>query len=152
MRGEGVRVKTEHIVTVALFVGAFLLSFTTTEYRINLFSNFYISIILCLSISFIWGFCGTFSFGQTAMYAMGGYVYAIVAMNVDNPASTLLALLCAVVVTGLFAMILGYFIFYGGVNDMFVAIMTICINLSFSIFLTQTGGENWRVGNVLLGG
>ena len=152
MRGEGIRFKTEHVVTAALFVGAVIFSFTTTAYRINLFTNFYISIILCLSISLIWGFCGTFSFGQTAFYAMGGYVYAIVAMNIDGPASTLIALFCAIVVTWLFAMFLGYFMFYGGVNDMFVAIMTICINLSFSIFLTQTGGDNWKVGNVQLGG
>ena len=152
MRKEGFSLKTEYIVAVIFFIGAALMSLFSTGYRLNLFTTFFNSVILCFSISLIWGYCGTFSFGQAAFYTIGGYVYAFITLNVGSPAITPLALLCAVVFTGLFALILGYFMFYGGVNDMFVAIMTICITLSLSLFMAQTGGNNWKIGSVPMGG
>ena len=40
--------------------------------------------LLALSMSFLWGYIGILSFGQTAFFGTGGYVYAVAAMNFDS--------------------------------------------------------------------
>jgi len=52
----------------------------------------------------------------------------------------------------LFAAFLGYFMFYGGVNDVFVGITTLCVALALNAFFGQTADVKWRIGSVPLGG
>ena len=40
--------------------------------------------VLALSLAFIWGFGGILSFGQTAFFGLGGYAYAISAVNFQD--------------------------------------------------------------------
>ena len=39
--------------------------------------------LLALSMSFLWGYVGMLSFGQTAFFGLGGYAYAVLALNLD---------------------------------------------------------------------
>ena len=50
-------------------------------YYINVLSLFLIMGILALSLDLIWGYTGLLSFGQAAFFGLGGYTYAIAAMN-----------------------------------------------------------------------
>ena len=34
-------------------------------------------------MSFLWGYVGILSFGQTAFFGLGGYAYAVLALNLD---------------------------------------------------------------------
>jgi branched-chain amino acid transport system permease protein len=61
-------------------------------------------------------------------------------------------LLVAVGLAALFAFVLGYFMFYGGVSDVYVTIMTLVVVLVLKTFLDQTAGDEWTIGEAALGG
>src|SRR6476619_2363443 len=50
------------------------------------------------------------------------------------------------------AIFVGYFIFYGGVRDVFVGIVTLSITLVFETFMAQTAGPEWKIGSARLNG
>ena len=73
---------TEHIFSLIILVVGMLLPIFLSPYRVNIFSYFYTSVLLGLSISLIWGYTGIFSFGQAAFFGIGGYTYGILAKMV----------------------------------------------------------------------
>lgn len=146
------KIKTEHIVAALLLIVGLVLPLFMSAYKVNIFSSFFAGIILCFSLTFIWGYCGTFSFGQAAFYGLGGYLYGLITKNIGSPAATFPALLITIVIVGALAAFIGYFMFYGGVNDVFVGITTLCLTLVLSTFFGQTAGPQWKIGKVLLGG
>ncbi len=143
---------SENIIGLLLFAFFMILPAMTSAYKVQVYTYFFSSILLCLSIVFIWGYCGTFSFGQAAFYGLGAYGYAIISGNMGIHSLTPVAALIAIAIVWLFALILGYFMFYGGVNDVFVGILTQCITLALSTFFGQTAGPEWRIGKIALGG
>ena len=54
-------------------------------------SIIFILALLALSMSFLWGYVGILSFGQTAFFGLGGYAYAVLALNFDATAWPALA-------------------------------------------------------------
>ena len=150
--GNAFRKESENSFAVLLFTFFMILPAMTSAYKIQIYTNFFNSILLCLSIVLIWGYCGTFSFGQSAFYGLGAYGYAIISGNMGVHSLTPLAALLAIAIVWLFALILGYFMFYGGVNDVFVGILTQCITLALTTFFGQTAGPEWHIGKILLGG
>lgn len=108
--------------------------------------------LLSVSLWLIWGLTGIFSFGQTAFFGVGAYAYAIISMNFESVNMTLISLIIALFIAWLLALLLGYFMFYGGVNDVFVGLITLCVTLVLATFLAQSAGSQWKIGAVLLGG
>ncbi|MEM4781597.1 MAG: urea ABC transporter permease [Halalkalicoccus sp.] len=108
--------------------------------------------ILALSLCVIWGYCGILSFGQVAFFGVGGYVFGIVGINLSTTIGATLGLLAGVGVATLFAFVLGYFMFYGGVRDVYVTIMTLVVALVIHTFMGQTAGSEWAIGEAALGG
>ena len=143
---------TDRVFAVGLLIFGLVLPIFMSSYNANIFANFYASVLLCFSLVFIWGYCGTFSFGQAAFYGLGAYVYGVIAGNLPNMSLTPLAAILAVGIVFLFALALGYFMFYGGVNDVFVSIITLCLTLALATFFGQTAGPQWTIGKVALGG
>ncbi|MFD1781576.1 urea ABC transporter permease [Fredinandcohnia salidurans] len=139
---------------IMLLMCAIFLAFPLigSDYDILNMSYFISMAILSISLWLIWGLTGIFSFGQTALFGLGGYTYALISLNFDNPNLTFLALLLALIVTWAFSFLLGYFMFYGGVNDVFVGLITLCVTLVMATFLAQSAGSEWKIGDVLLGG
>ena len=143
---------SENLIAFLMFVFALVFPMFISAYKVQVYTNFFNSLLLCMSIVLIWGYCGTFSFGQAAFYGLGAYIYGCISGNVENNAMTPLILVASVAIVWLIATILGYFMFYGGVNDVFVGILTQCVTLALSTFFGQTAGSEWHVGKVLLGG
>jgi len=108
--------------------------------------------LLALSLSLIWGYTGILSFGQVAFFGIAGYTYAIVSLNLGGAFGQTVALPVAVAVATLSAFVLGYFMFYGGVQDVYVAILTLVVTLVLETFMAQTAGSEWAIGSVQLGG
>lgn len=108
--------------------------------------------LLALSLSLIWGYTGILSFGQVAFFGIAGYTYAIVSLNLGGAFGQTVALPLAVGVATLTAFVLGYFMFYGGVQNVYVAILTLVVTLVLETFMAQTAGAEWAVGSVKLGG
>ena len=122
------------------------------SYAAGQFSLFLAYGLLALSLSLIWGYTGILSFGQVAFFGIAGYTYAIVSLNLGGAFGQTVALPIAVVAATLSASVLGYFMFYGGVENVYVAILTLVVTLVLGTFMAQTAGSEWTVGTVKLGG
>jgi urea ABC transporter permease protein UrtC len=121
--------------------------------------------ILALSLDLIWGYVGLLSFGQAAFFGLGGYAYAIAAMNLlcdvkirhlshytvtNLGGTTFIPILFGMIVPALLALILGYFLIYGRVSGVYFAIITLCV----SLILQQIAMElvEQQFGNIPVGG
>lgn len=145
-------VTTENISAAILFLFFLGYPMVKSSYEVLNMANFLITVILALSLGLIWGYTGIFSYAQAAFYGIGGYTYAILCKNLLSPQLTPICLLGGVLMGFLVALVLGYFMFYGGVNDVFVALVTMCFTLVLETFLAQTAGPEWHIGNAQLGG
>jgi ABC-type branched-subunit amino acid transport system permease subunit len=105
--------------------------------------------ILALSLAFIWGYGGIFSFGQATFFGLGGYTYAIIAINKNE---STLAIVAALFLPAVFAAVLGYFMFYGRLSSVYLAVITLVVTLLFHTFLGHTAGFEYRIGDAALGG
>ena len=105
--------------------------------------------ILAMSLGWVWGYGGIFSFGQAAFYGLGGYTYAVVSINMGG---STVALAAGVAVPAAFALFLGYFMFYGRISTVYVAVITLVVSLIFYKFLGHTAGYEYTIGTAHLGG
>ncbi|GLK55663.1 branched-chain amino acid transport system permease protein [Methylopila capsulata] len=105
--------------------------------------------ILALSLALIWGYAGILSFGQAAFFGLAGYVYAVAGLNLE---STPLAAVIAVAAAAGFAALLGYFMFWGRISDVYLGVITLTVSLILYRFINQTAGEEWTIGAAPLGG
>ncbi|WP_435067212.1 ABC transporter permease subunit [Haloplanus sp. C73] len=137
----------------AVLVGLLLVyPLLRSSYYVSNTAYLLVSAFLGLSLCLVWGYTGIFSFGQVAFYGVAGYTFGIVSINVTGPVGTIAGLVVAVVAAGAFAFLVGYFMFYGGVSDVYVAIITLAVTLVLNTFMGQTAGEEWAVGAARLGG
>ncbi|WP_019534197.1 branched-chain amino acid ABC transporter permease [Paenibacillus ginsengihumi] len=147
-----IRFNAENATAVLMFAFLACIPLVASAYKVVNVANFLVMVFLSLSLALIWGKTGIFSFGQTIFFGVGGYTYAILFLNVNELSLTLPAMLAGVAIGGLVAWILGYLMFYGGVNDVFVGLITLCVTLVLETFMAQTAGAEWKIGSVPLGG
>ena len=114
---------------------------------------FLIWTFMALGLSVVWGYAGVLSFGQTAFFGLAGYAYGVITLNLGAAYGlTILALVLAVVIGGLFALVIGYFMFYGRIQGVFIGIVTLSVTLVLETFMAQTAGPQWRIGEARLNG
>lgn len=116
------------------------------------FSLFLVLALLGLSLSLVWGYAGVLSFGQVVFFGIGAYAFGVVAINVATPTGITGAVITGTVVGAVVAALLGYFMFYGGVRDVYVTIITLVATLVMLTFMAQTAGSEWTIGEAALGG
>ncbi|PSP82309.1 urea ABC transporter permease [Halobacteriales archaeon QS_1_68_17] len=121
-------------------------------YQASRFSLFMVYAFLGLSLSLVWGYAGILSFGQVVFFGVAGYTFGVVAVNFATPAGITAAFFAGIVGGALMAAVLGYFMFYGGVRDVYVTIITLVSTLVLHTFMAQTAGDEWTVGKAALGG
>jgi len=107
---------------------------------------------LALSLAVVWGYGGILSFGQSVFFGVAGYTFGIVLINVNSPLGGTVGLFAGVAGGALMALVLGYFIFYGGVRDVYATIITLVSTLVLKTFMDQTAGAEWTIGEAALGG
>jgi ABC-type branched-subunit amino acid transport system permease subunit len=105
--------------------------------------------ILALSLGAVWGYGGILCFGQSAFFGLGAYAYAVTAINRGE--STVAAIL-SVVVPAVFAALLGYFMFYGRLSDVYLGVITLSVTLIFFNVMNSTAGDAYRIGKARLNG
>lgn len=109
--------------------------------------------IVAMSLSFIWGKAGIFSFGQNALFGIGAYGYAVLSLNLfPYSGETLSALIFAGAAAAVFAAALGYFMFYGRVGDVYLSVLTLAVTLILYTVFSSTAGPQYRIGAATLGG
>ncbi len=105
--------------------------------------------LFVLSLAYIWGFGGILSFGQAGFLGLGGYIFAVSAINMGQ---TTVPFLIAIVGCALFAAALGYFMFYGRLNDVYLGVVTLVVTLILWKLINHTAGPEYIVGKARLGG
>jgi len=105
--------------------------------------------LLALSLALIWGFGGILCFGQTAFFGLGGYAYAVAALNLPG---TTWAIPIALLVPTAAAAALGYVMFFGRISDVYMGVITLTVTLILFNFVNSTAGDQWRIGAAPLGG
>ncbi len=152
MRRGGSLLRAENIAFAVFLVFMLVYPLTTDEFSILNTAYFMAISLMALSLALIWGKAGILSFGQTAFFGIGGYLYGIYTLNVLGSGATWAGILVGVLAGGIVAAILGYFMFYGGVNDVFVGLTTLALTLVLQTFMAQTAGSEWTVGEARLNG
>jgi branched-chain amino acid transport system permease protein len=122
--------------------------FTDESLQLDLSIIFVLS-LLALSMSFLWGYVGILSFGQTIFFGLGGYSYAILALNFNT---TLWPFAAAIILPMLFAALLGYFVIYGRISDIYLSVITLVVTLIFEKSMRSTSGPEYVIGSVRLNG
>ncbi len=105
--------------------------------------------VLALSLALVWGFGGILCFGQAAFFGLGGYAYAVAALNV---ADTTWAVPVAILVPAGVAAALGYVMFFGRISDVYIGVITLTVTLILFNFVNSTAGDQWHIGAAPLGG
>lgn len=147
------RVPREALAAVVLVAAGAAIASSVPEFRAQEWTLWVLHGLLALSFTFIWGHGGIFSFGQAAFYGIGGYTYGVVGINlVDVTGETITAVLAGIVVAALAAALLGYFMFYGKVGDVYVAIITLATSLVLLTVMSSTAGRQYHIGDAQLGG
>lgn len=123
------------------------------DFRAQQWSLWVIYGLLALSFTFVWGHAGIFSFGQAAFFGIGGYAYGVAGINLAaTTGESLTSLVIGAAVAAFAAAVLGYFIFYGDVGDVYVAIITLAVTLVLLTFMSSTASPTYHIGDALLGG
>ena len=144
----GVNLKSWEALGTVL-VGVFMLVLLFAGPQIfDLFTLFKVTLfvamaILALSMGFIWGYGGILCFGQSAFYGLGAYTYAIAVGNIGESTGPFFL---AIVVPAAFAALLGYFMFYGRLSDVYLAVVTLAVTLILYNFMRSTAGEEYVIG------
>ncbi|GAB3703306.1 ABC transporter permease [Halorubrum pallidum] len=125
---------------------------TTDPYTVIQSSRYLALSFLALSLCFIWGYAGVLSFGQVAFFGVSAYAFGVIGINFSSSIGVGLAIVGALLAGTLSAALLGYFMFYGGVRETYVTIMTLVVALVLNTFMAQTAGSEWAVGAAQLGG
>lgn len=145
--------KKNNIFTISVFIVLLIIPILFDDFYINNISYFMIWTFISLGLALIWGMGGILSFGQTAFFGLAGYSFAIISINFsDIYAVGIWSPILALAITAIFGAIVGYFLFYGGIYDVFIGIVTLAITLVLETFMAQTAGPEWTVGNARLNG
>ncbi len=108
---------------------------------------------MAMGLGVVWGYGGALSFGQTAFFGVAGYAYGVLTINFGAAYGfTLFAAVLSVAIGALLAAVIGYFMFYGRIQGVFVGIVTLSVTLVLSTFMAQTAGPEWAIGAARLNG
>lgn len=105
--------------------------------------------LFALSLGFMWGYAGILSFGHSAYFGLGAYVYAIAAVNIGE---STIPLILAILIPAFAAAIIGAMMFYGRISDVYMGVMTLVVSLIMFKFMNATAGDQYVIGDARLGG
>jgi branched-chain amino acid transport system permease protein/urea transport system permease protein len=139
---------TARPIGIAVFALLALAPLLVGAYALAQLTLYVIYGMLAMSLALIWGRAGLLCFGQAMFFGIGAYAMAISTKGMAGEAlaSTYLGLLLAIGAAGLFAAVLGYFLFWGrGLSGPYLAIVTLAIALILERLLNNwyaLGGYN----------
>ncbi len=116
-----------------------------------------IYVVFALGLDFVWGYGGIMSFGQAAFFGLGAYIAGKAFTEGWIPGFDIGVILLAMIVPGLFGLVLAGALFYQRMDPLNFAVLTLvlaAIGEQAATSLTGiTGGSNGIVGipNLVLG-
>ena len=139
-------------LVVAAVAGIAVLVLTPIWFDLDTVLNitvYMIMAVLALSLALVWGACGILCFGQSAFFGLGAYTYAIAMINIGESTAPLIL---SIAVPAIFAALLGYFMFYGRISDVYLGVITLTVTLILFSSVNSTAGPEFHIGAARLGG
>jgi urea transport system permease protein len=133
------------LISGGIFALLCVFPFVAGTYQASLMARYLVFGLFAMSFDLLWGYAGIMNFGHAAFFGLGAYSVGLVMKYVHVPAVSLLALASSAVVPMVFALIVGYFLFYGRVAGVYFAIVTMALSLAMqaiAIAVDFTGGLN----------
>lgn len=147
MRGS----TSQGIAFAALTVTA--LTIFGADFQLQRWTQWAALCLLAMSFVWVWGFAGIFSFAQVAFFGVGAYAYGFASINMASQTNeTLSAIFIASLAGAILAAIVGYFLFYGQVSGVYVAIATLALTLVFYTLTSSLSGPQYKIGKAAVGG
>jgi urea transport system permease protein len=88
-------------------------------------------------------------FGQTIFFGLGGYTYAVA---VENLGDSTLPIVLSMLLPASAAALLGCFLFFGRLGDIYIGIVTLCVSLILFDFGNSTQDTFYTIGHAALNG
>lgn len=110
------------------------------DYLTQIVTRILIYGILVLSVELCWGQTGIFTFGQAALFGLGGYVVGLITTK-SSLTDVGILLLIAIAVGATAGLIIGIFLFSGKrVGELYVALVTLAIS-----FICERLANSWTL-------
>lgn len=127
--------KRRVISQVIFLIGFLIYPIFGQEYAIEQVTQYFIYGIFAMSLDIIWGYVGIFSFGHAVFFGLGGYFMTLVTKqmipHITVFHSTYAGLIFGIGMPALFAVLLGYFLFYSRIAGPYFAILMLAICVIF---------------------
>lgn len=134
-------------------VAAIAVSEVGADYQLQEWTTWLSFSVLAMSLTWLWGHGGIFSFAQAAFFGVGAYAYGAAGINLSlKTHETLTSLGIAAVAASVLAAAVGYFLFYGEVSGIYVAIVTLAVSLVFYTLVSGASDPKYRIGDAAIGG
>jgi len=118
------------------------------EFHLILATQIVAYALVAVSLQLLWGRAGQLSFGQAAFFGIGAYAYGYVSSR--DSAGGWLAISVAVLIPSVIALLLGYFLFFGGIRGAYFSIATLAFALiTYQVAISWqsvTGGDSGLTG------
>ena len=87
--------------------------------------------LFALSLDYLWGKTGTLSFGHAAFFGLGAYGMAIITIKfgLDPDYASIVGLAGGVALAAVVALVVGYFLIFGGVRGAYFTIVTLALTV-----------------------
>lgn len=110
------------------------------DYLTQIVSRILIYGILVLSVEMSWGQTGIFTFGQAALFGLGGYIVGLITTK-STVTDIGKLLILAILVGALAGLIIGIFLFSGKrVGELYVALVTLAIS-----YICERLANSWTI-------
>lgn len=156
-------------IDVLVFALLLVFPLLVTPLRMEYMEKVMVYIIFALSLDLLWGYTGLMNMGHAVLFGMGGYIVGIsytlikalpeglpdymtrfnmtelplLFIPLTNP---VIAFLLALVIPGVVAAVLGWFIFSSRINGVFFSLITLALANIFELFISNqqkyTNGTN----------
>jgi urea ABC transporter permease protein UrtC len=135
MQGLFQRKNRRKLFQAIFLLGFFLYPIFGDKYAIGQLTQYFIYGMFAMSLDIIWGYVGIFSFGHAVFFGLGGYFMTLVTKQmipfITMFHSTYFGLIFGIGMPALFAMLLGYFLFYSRIAGPYFAILMLAIAVIF---------------------
>ncbi len=123
------------------------------DYQLQQWSVWAAFAVLAMSFVWVWGHGGIFSFAQVAFFGVGAYIYGAAGINLfPRTNETVSAVFIAIAAAAALAVVVGYFLFYGNVSGVYVAIVTLAVSLILNTLMSSLSHPKYKIGEAALGG
>ena len=123
-----------HLIRLIVLQIFALFPLTGNDYLTVQLTQYMVYGIFAMSLSLLWGYAGILCFGHAIFFGIGAYVMALITKGMVPGftgflTSTWIGLLLAVLSVAFFALVLGYFLFYGRLSGPYLGIVTLAISV-----------------------